>query len=335
MGEEIHRQFPFIDFVCRGESDESFPRLVDALAGDASVGEIPGLVYRDPAGATVTGPPARPVTDADTLQVPDYSDYFRAIGDDDAFRQVVPTLLMETSRGCWWGAKSHCTFCGLNGTGMGFRSKSADRALAELQQLTALWPSALVSMVDNILDMSYFRDFLPALSRLPRRPRLFYETKSNLKREQVAQLRAAGVLNIQPGIESLSDRLLRLMGKGTSGLRNVQLLKWCREYGVDVDWNLLHGFPGETDADYAEIEQWLPLIRHLEPPSASGPIRLDRFSPYHSDPERYGITAVRPMAVYRHLYPFDVRARTRIAGYFDFDYRESADPGDAASRTLV
>ena len=50
-------------------------------------------------------------------------------------RRVVPTLLFETSRGCWWGAKSHCTFCGLNGETMAFRSKSPRRALDELEQL--------------------------------------------------------------------------------------------------------------------------------------------------------------------------------------------------------
>jgi len=56
----------------------------------------------------------------------------------------------------------------------------------------------------------------------------FYEVKANLTRVQVSALRAAGVTRIQPGIESLSDHVLKLIGKGTCGLRNVQLLKWCR-----------------------------------------------------------------------------------------------------------
>ena len=44
---------------------------------------------------------------------------------------------------------------------------------------------------------------------------------------------------IQPGIESLSDHVLKLMRKGTTALQNIQLLKWCREYGVQPEWNLL------------------------------------------------------------------------------------------------
>ncbi len=111
------------------------------------------------------------------------------------------------------------------------------------------------------------------------------------------------------------------MRKGTTGLRNVQLLKWCREYRIAVDWNLLYGFPGETDADYEAITAMLPRIRHLQLPGACGPIRLDRFSPYFQQPEQFGITDVRPMPVYRFLYPIEGLQHERIAYYFHFGYR--------------
>jgi hypothetical protein len=106
------------------------------------------------------------------------------------------------------------------------------------------WQTHHLQVVDNILDMRYFSDLLPALAEDERPWEIFYEVKANLSRAQVASLRAAGVTRIQPGIESFSDRLLKLMRKGTSGLRNVQLLKWCREHDVGVDWNIIYGFPG-------------------------------------------------------------------------------------------
>ena len=43
-----------------------------------------------------------------------------------AFR-VRPQIPLETSRGCWWGMKHHCIFCGLNGKQMAFQDKSPDR----------------------------------------------------------------------------------------------------------------------------------------------------------------------------------------------------------------
>ena len=87
---------------------------------------------------------------------------------------------------------------------------------------------------------------LPLLAEADLGLELFWEVKANLTARQVRQLRDAGVAYVQPGIESLNDHVLELMRKGTTGLRNVELLKWCREYGVTPLWNLLYGFPGET-----------------------------------------------------------------------------------------
>jgi hypothetical protein len=129
----------------------------------------------------------------------------------------------------------------------------------------------MLEAVDNILDMHYFDEVLPALEG--RGLHFFYEVKSNLTRRQVEQLARSGVYRIQPGIESMSDHVLKLMRKGTTALRNVQLLKWCREYGVAVDYNILYGFPGETADDYQQMLDLLRSIAFLGGPSATGPVR--------------------------------------------------------------
>jgi ribosomal peptide maturation radical SAM protein 1 len=229
------------------------------------------------------------------------------------------TMLVETGRGCWWGAKSHCTFCGLNGGSLAFRVKSPRRALDEIRHLRERYGTTFFSPVDNILDMGYFRTLLPDLAAEPRGMSFFWEVKANLSAQHVALLAAAGVTTIQPGIESLSDHVLGLMAKGTTALQNVQLLKWCREQGVRPEWNLLYGFPGETAQDYRETLALMDAIWFLDPPSGYGPVRLDRFSPYHEDPAGYGMINVRPLAPYPYLYPFDAQALMRIAYYFDYD----------------
>src|SRR5262249_12991438 len=72
---------------------------------------------------------------------------------------------------------------------------------------------------------------------------------NNLCREQVRLAREAGIQQIQPGIESLSSNVLRLMRKDVSAMQNIQLLRWCAEYEVEPSWNLIAGFPGEDPAD--------------------------------------------------------------------------------------
>ncbi|MBB1247355.1 RiPP maturation radical SAM protein 1, partial [Streptomyces durbertensis] len=54
---------------------------------------------------------------------PDFDAYFHRIELSSARPHLEPKLVLEGSRGCWWGEKRHCTFCGLNGSSMRFRSK--------------------------------------------------------------------------------------------------------------------------------------------------------------------------------------------------------------------
>jgi ribosomal peptide maturation radical SAM protein 1 len=338
MGLELHRQFPFVDYVCSGEAEVSFPELVkhvlSARDGAKAPPPIRGLVFRAKGRSIQTGQPEM-IRDLDEMPIPDFSDYFHGVSQSTVNASVIPTLLYETSRGCWWGAKSHCTFCGLNGGTMAFRSKSPARAVRELEYLVDRWKVELVEAVDNILDMKYFRDVLPAFARMPRPVELFYEVKSNLTRSQVRLLREAGVRRIQPGIESLSDHILKLMRKGTTALRNIQLLKWCQEYGIIPEWNVLYGFPGERREDYRAMLAMLPAIRFLSPPSGCGPVRLDRFSPYFNSPHEFGLRNVRPLAAYSYLYPFGEESLSRIAYYFDFDYAPEVDPTGFAAEVVT
>jgi ribosomal peptide maturation radical SAM protein 1 len=190
----------------------------------------------------------------------------------------------------------------------------------EILHLVARYGIPEVMPVDNILNLDYFKTLLPELKR--RRPgiRLFYETKANLKKEQVKLLRDAGVTRIQPGIEAFSSNILRLMHKGVSPLQNVQLLKWCRQHQVDVAWNLLYGFPGENLQDYRDTLAIVKALSHLHPPMAYGWVGLHRFSPIADTPEKFNIRHIRPLKAYQYLYPFPEEILDNLAYFFEFDF---------------
>lgn len=327
MGAETVRQFPFVDATVSGEGDVVFPELVARVFAGRPVGDLPGVRTRAVAEGPLasSGPTAPMVRDMDALPVPDYEDYFAEFGQSRYAKEWQPSIFFETSRGCWWGERMHCTFCGLNGSTMAFRSKSATRAIEELTSLTMSHPGCDVQLVDNILDLSYFKDFLPALADRKLDLDLFYETKSNLRKDQVRLLRRAGIRKIQPGIESLSDAVLKLMQKGVSALQNIQLLKWSKELGVEPHWNVIWGFPGEDPAEYERMAALVPLLSHLPPPRAFGSIRLDRFSPNFYDAERRGFTEVAPLPPYRLVYPLSDDALRNLAYFFSFGYKEPRD----------
>ena len=124
------------------------------------------------------------------------------------------------------------------------------------------------------------------------------------------------------------------MRKGTTALRNVQLLKWRQEYHITAEWNILYGFPGETPQDYTEMLQMLPAIQHLRPPAAVGPVRLDRFSPYFNAPEEFGLVNVWPIPSYKYLYPVTEDSLHRTAYYFDYDYARGSNPTEYAADVI-
>jgi ribosomal peptide maturation radical SAM protein 1 len=335
MGEVAHRHFPWLDYVVSGEADAFFADLCQAILekGRAVPREqlaegVWGPAHRSPAPAPRTAltvlshqaPAAgqRAVLHSlDDAAVPDYDEYFEALSASDLAVHVKPRLLFESSRGCWWGMKHHCTFCGLNGDGMTFRAKSGPRVLQEMVALRERYGIRWLSAVDNIIDMRHVKTLMPDLARLPEPPYLFYEVKANLKRDQLQVLRDGGVRRIQPGIESMHDDALKLLRKGNSWFINVQLLKWSQELGMQVLWNFLCGIPGESEDWYRELAEWLPALYHLEPPGEyMSTIRYDRFSPYHSSPQAFGLKLV-PKKAYRYIYPLPPADLEDFAYFFD------------------
>lgn len=330
MGVEVVRQFPFVDITVSGEGDIIFPQLIQRLLAHEPISDLQGVHTRhtlDRGKISLHTLNAPSVSDMNQLPYPDYSDFFTQLEQSRPYfdQNFQPHILFETSRGCWWGEKHHCTFCGLNGDTMNFRSKTADRALDELMHLINQYPNCRISVVDNILDLKYFKDFVPQLAARQLDLELFYEVKANLRKDQIRLLRDAGITTIQPGIESLSSQVLELMSKGIKGLQNVQLLKWCKELGVLPIWNILWGFPGEPATEYQRVTHWIPWLAHLQPPSSFTSLRVDRFSPNFEQPEKFGFTALAPYPSYFHVYPLLPEAVANLAYFFTFDYHHPQD----------
>lgn len=329
MGREWIRTMEVIDYAVTGEGDIAFPALLTALADGTDPLAVPGVLGRRN-GAVAGTPPDPPFVRMDELPIPDYDEFFEraerlgllSVG---VRREV--QLPFEGARGCWWGAKHHCTFCGLNGQSMAFRAKSPERVIAELGELARRYRSFDFNAVDNIAATNVLSEVLPALARSGATYRLFYEVKANLTRKQVRGLRAGGVRHIQPGIESLSSPVLALMRKGTRAVTNVNLLRWCLHYGIHVHWNLLWGFPGESQTHYDEQAALMSRLTHLQPPDAASRIWMERFSPLFVDRVSFPARLMRPEASLRSVYPTEVDLE-KAAYFFDFELDKTL-PDDA------
>ena len=326
MGAELHRRYDFVDVAVSGEAEESLTALVRWLRHRDTAGlrRIPGICYRS-AGRTFWTGPARPVVDLEGLPLPDYDDYFDALRASGLTRRIRPAVHAETCRGCWWAARHPCRFCGSPGCRRAYRAKSPDKVLAELRALAARPACRLVTIVDDVPSAEFFDLVLPRLATDPLRVPIFCEVRAEVKRVHI-RLLAAARASIQPGIESLNDNILRQMRKGSRTLENIRLLRWAREEGVTPSWNFMYGVPGELPEDYQQMVELLPAIRFLQPPDACGPIRLDRFSDYASNPAAFGWHNIRPLQAYRYLYPLPEASLERIAYAFEYDWEPGREP---------
>jgi ribosomal peptide maturation radical SAM protein 1 len=317
MGREYTRALTFIDYAVIGEGDLVLLQILECVTRGESALGIPGVVGRDADGLSDAGP-ASPVHNMDGLPDPDFDDYFETLfrlNRERVLGNTPPRLPFETSRGCWWGEKQHCTFCGLNNHTMGYRSKSPDQALGQLERLASRYQIANFAATDNILDYKYLEQFCRPLAEKRYDYHFFYEVKANLSPAQIRAMAESGIDSIQPGIESLNSQILSLMRKGITMLRNVRFLKWAHYYRMQISWNVLTGFPGETEEDYRQQLAILPLVRHLPPPSGQTRISLERFSPFFFDPS-FPVTNARPVDVYRFIYPEEQLDLREIAYFF-------------------
>src|SRR5262249_34393606 len=172
MGREIVRQIDVIDFVFSGPALVTLPDFVGCQieGDDDACHRIDGIFSRRnvAAGSSFTPAPLGAELPIDVPVGLDYDSFLRSLEERFHPGDVTPALFFETSRGCWWGQRAHCTFCGLNGTTMSYRAMSPAHALEYFEQLFAYAPRCLrFHSVDNIMPKSYPSEVFAVLSPPP------------------------------------------------------------------------------------------------------------------------------------------------------------------------
>jgi len=314
-GEEWIRQVDALDFVFSGPGLKGFPRLVtNLLEGRPEDNHnIPGVFSRVNLGANVS--PIAEELDIDTVVDLDYGPFIQTLEEKLPAWDIKAALPFETSRGCWWGERAHCTFCGLNKNTMGYRAMRPDLAVELIRSLFRFADrSSVIMCVDNILQRQYIKEVFPYLDT-PKETPLFYQLKANLSEAEVAAMARANLKLITPGFESLSTGTLKLMDKGVTAFHNIQVMKFCVLHDVHPGWNILVGSPGEPASTYEKYIHDLPLLAHLPAPQGLYTIHFNRYSPYHMYPERWNLKLV-PLDFYSLVFPFPPEAIANIAYEF-------------------
>ncbi len=318
---ELMRGCPWIDLIHCGEAEITFPEIVRRVnAGGQMTGQA-GLYWRDGDRVQFNGS-APVVQDLDSLPAPDYDEFFDARRISDLHpdkRELACQLPIETSRGCWWAARSPCTFCGLTSRGSRFRTRSAENAIGMMTSLSNRYTVSGFYPTDQTLPHGFVKGLFGKLTHEGKRYPIFYATRIPMAREEIQTICDAGTNTLGAGIESFSTHMLTVMNKGTRAIQNLEMLKWCRACGMRLGYNILIRLPGENLEDYHKQCELIPKIIHFSPPSKTLPVLILRGSPLFTRPELHSIRNLTPALAYPFLFPENRFNLSRIALYFDYE----------------
>lgn len=304
-GKALLKYVKEFDYVFFGEADEIFADICAAVIANKKIptAELPfGVLGRD-FDENNNEHIHRLTKNLDALPYPDFKEFF------DTFAKIFPkrepgfpVAMVEGSRGCWWGAKNPCTFCGLNGMARSYRAKSTKRLVEELEYLATAYPQARTCIfTDSIQSHVQTKELPKFMTPTASRFEYFTEIKANISEDDIKALKSVGFVQFQPGIESIQDDILAIMHKGCRAIKQIELLQNCRKHGVKIIWNLLCGFPGEKEEYLAEIAELIPKLTYLEAPSNLINIIYQKYSVYTENPARYGLE-LRPAEIYEYIY---------------------------------
>jgi len=243
-----------LDYLFQGEAEAGFSMLLDKLAAGAAADfeNIPGLAWKRRGEVCVND--KNFTEDLDTLAMPAWDlikpeEYPEA--QHGAFFKKFPIAPIMATRGCPFS----CTFCAGNLiSGKKLRKRSSSSILAEIKALYDDHGIREFHIVDDnfTFDKTFAKDFLSNLKKLkldiswavPNGIRI-----DTLDDELLRLMKETGLYLISLGIESGSDRILRLMKKNTSTGQIRRSVELIRKHGIDIAGFFILGFPGETTED--------------------------------------------------------------------------------------
>ncbi len=116
--------------------------------------------------------------------------------------------------------------------------ETAPQVLQHLKTLSRRYGVLHFNAIDNILAPEYVTGLFGKLAEEKTDLKLHYEIRPSMSHEQLRLMRLGGLISVQPGVESFSTHVLTLMKKLTTGMKNVELLKWTTYYGITNLYNV-------------------------------------------------------------------------------------------------
>ena len=247
LPEETLLANPEIDVVVVGEGESIADRLVHALTGSGSVGDVPSIAFRKD-GAVVQTPLAPLQEELDAIPFP-----ARHLLPNHLYRTIDswPMTCIIAVRGC----PARCIYCNVpHLAGRGMRRRSDANIVAEMELCLSRWGVSFFSFIDDTFTTSraWVHGLCDAIisAGLARKVRWSCLTRPDMADEELlGKMKQAGCVRVEFGIESGSPRMLEFLRKGACLEDIRKAFSAAKEVGLVTLGFAMVNIPGETRED--------------------------------------------------------------------------------------
>ncbi len=277
--------FSLFDSAVVFDGEEPLLHLVQAVAQGGSLDGIPNLIYHD--GEAVRVNARKPQEKIQDLPLPDFDGL-------PLDRYLAPRLVLPllTARGCYYGK---CAFCNVGyGEPEAFSQLKAEQLAGQMIALHEKYGIRHIFFSDEAITPRNLRH-LPPLLEAAGRPVQWggcVRFEKVISGETLEGMARGGCSMLLFGLESAAQPVIDFMLKGTELDHMQRILRESHAAGI---WNhafFFFGFPGETLDHAQETVNFLYAHKLYINSAALGTFLMERDSPAHQHPERYGVTRI-------------------------------------------
>lgn len=274
----------YVDYAVRGQGEQTFLDLLEAIRGQRDLKDIAGLSYKNP-DRTPHHNPERPMKSLDDFP---WYPYHRL----PAERYVLPTFLgrrtavHQASIGCPF----RCNFCGVvNFSGSREKMESPARTEAILRHLAQTYGVDAIQFYDNnfFLREDHTRELADRMA--PLKMRWWCEGRADIMMgysdATFEAIRRAGCTMIFFGAESGSNEILKEMNKDLSAEDTLALASRIRRFDIIPEFSIIFGNPKDPEGDTRDCIKFIRQLKRLNPDAE---IIVEHYTPVPQRTRMYG-----------------------------------------------
>jgi hypothetical protein len=287
IGAVSNEIFSLVDSFIPFDGEHALLELLRALESGRPLKVVDNLIHQDKTLGTVHHNPVRETGSLDELPIPD----FDGIQFNQYTRNILPYYV---SKGCSFGRCAYCSDPAYSTP----RDRSPSRAVDEIEQLITQHRPETLLFVDSYIHPQRMEPIAREIIRRGLSVKWLTQTRMDrfLTTERIEVFAASGCSELWFGMETVNQRMIRLIRKGSKKDIITRILADCCRYGIKVTLNCMIGFPTETEIEAQDTLAFVEELHSLYPDLIfkcnTGFVFVPRLSPFGKEPSKFGITVV-------------------------------------------